>query len=264
MSAYTAFRVSHPIKIDGRLSDPAWASASRSERFVDMASGEPAPLDTRMAALWDDENLYVGFCLEEPYPKARLTQRDSLIFQENDVELFIDGGDSYYEFEINALGTIYEVFFIWRDAYKRGGRFDVPEFDLLNAYSFGGDYDRTPEHFWKGKNPRGTRFAFLDWDFPGLKSAVHVDGALNDSSQPGKGWTVELAIPWSGMKHLANGRSLPPSEGDVWRLFCGRFEKASLVDFEGKFAWCLSPHGNYDTHQPDKFTPVTFSTRIVG
>jgi hypothetical protein len=26
---------------------------------------------------------------------------------ENDVEVFIDGGDCYYEFEINARGTIY-------------------------------------------------------------------------------------------------------------------------------------------------------------
>ena len=64
-------------------------------------------------------------------PTAAQTERDSLIFHENDVEVFIDGGDCYYEFEINALGTIYEVFFIWRDAYRRGSRFDVPEFDLL-------------------------------------------------------------------------------------------------------------------------------------
>ena len=104
---------------------------SRGFAFVDMATGEPALYETRAAVLWDDDNLYIGFWIEEPYPRAKLTQRDSLIFQENDVEVFIDGEDCYYEFEINALGTIYEVFFIWRDAYKRGSRFDIPEFDLL-------------------------------------------------------------------------------------------------------------------------------------
>ena len=79
----------------------------------------PGFLDTRAAALWDDEALYIAFWIEEPFVEARLTQRDSTIFQENDVEVFIDGGDCYYEFEINALNTVYEVFFIWKDAYNK-------------------------------------------------------------------------------------------------------------------------------------------------
>ena len=43
--------------------------------------------------LWDDENLYVGFWVEEPFVQAALTQRDALIWSENDVELFIAGKD---------------------------------------------------------------------------------------------------------------------------------------------------------------------------
>ena len=79
-------------------------------RFVDMISGVPGFFNTQAAALWDDEALYIAFWIEEPFVEARLTQRDSTIFQENDVEVFIDGGDCYYEFEINALNTVYEVF----------------------------------------------------------------------------------------------------------------------------------------------------------
>jgi hypothetical protein len=26
-------------------------------------------------------------------------------------------------------------------------------------------------------------------------------------------------------------------------------------------AWCWTPHGVYDTHMPDKFTPFVFSNR---
>ena len=52
------------------------------------------------------------------------------IWNDNDVEVFIGGDDCYYEFEINALGTVYEAFFVWQDALKRGSRFDRPEFDL--------------------------------------------------------------------------------------------------------------------------------------
>jgi len=83
-----------------------------------MTTGEQGPFDTRAATMWDDENLYVGFWIQEPFVRATLTERDALIFNDNDVELFIDGGDCYYELEINALGTLYEVLFVWKDAYQ--------------------------------------------------------------------------------------------------------------------------------------------------
>jgi hypothetical protein len=262
---YTAYRIDRPLPFDGTLSAQAWQAAPKSPRFVDMATGNPAILDTRAAVLWDDENLYIGFWVEEPYPAATQTEGDSLIFRENDVEVFIDGGDCYYEFEVNALNTVYEVFFVWRDAYGKGSRFDSPEFDLLSheGLSFGGDYDRSPSHFWTGTHPRGTRWAFRHWDFPGMRSSVHVDGNVNDHSKPSKGWTVEIAFPWKGMKHLADGRSLPPKDGDIWRLFLGRFQKIAIGFDEVQAAWCWTPHGVYDTHMPEKFTQVKFCQDLI-
>src|SRR5574342_67386 len=127
MADYTCYRTRHPLEIDGNLTETAWERAPKSPRFVDMVTGNPAFFDTRAAALWDNDNLYIGFWVEEPFVEAHLTERDSLVFMENDVEVFIDGGDCYYEFEINALNTVYEVLFIWQDAYRRGGRFDRPE-----------------------------------------------------------------------------------------------------------------------------------------
>lgn len=264
---YVCYRTRTPLRIDGRLDADAWTAAPKSPRFVDMVTGEPGFFETRAAALWDDENLYIGFWIEEPFVEAHFTQRDALIFNENDVEVFIDGGDAYYEFEINALGTIYEVFFIWQDAYQRGSRFDVPEFDLLSgrALSFGGNYDRTAEHFWWGTHPRKARWAFVDWDFPGLRSAVHVDGALNNRQVVSRGWQVALAFPWAGMGWLANGRSLPPQDGDEWRIFFGRFERLPVAGTlpQPQPAWCWTPHGTLDTHQPESFTPVRFSDQCV-
>jgi hypothetical protein len=264
---YTARRISEPIEINGNLEKPVWQRAEKSPRFVDMVTGEPGLYDTRAAVLWDDQNLYIAFWVEEPFVRAGLTERDSLIFRENDVEVFIDGGDAYYEFEINALGTVYEVFFIWRDAYTRGGKFDVPEFDLIDrqAFSFGGDYDRMPDSFWHGRHPRKTRWAFLDWDFPGMQSGVRVQGKINDNSVVDKGWTVELAFPWPGMKWLANGRSLPPKAGDTWRLFLGRFQKLSPggQEVNPHPAWAWNRHGVYDTHLPECFTYIHFSDTPV-
>lgn len=264
---YTCYRTREPLTVDGHLAEAAWLKAPRSPRFVDMVTGDPAPFDTRAAALWDDQNLYVGFWVEEPFVEARLTERDALLFLENDVEIFIDGGDCYYEFEINALGTIYEVFFIWRDAYQRGGRFDVPEFDLLTrkALSFAGNYDRDGATFWWGTHPRGPRWAFLDWDYPGLRSAVFVDGTINDRSTVDRGWTVELAFPWAGMQWLANGRALPPNPGDIWSMFFGRFEKLEVAGAlpQPQPAWCWNKHGVLDTHLPEHFTRVQFSGEYV-
>jgi hypothetical protein len=222
---YTARRATGSIHADGLLDEPDWQKAEQSPRFVDMATGEPAIYGTRAAALWDDQNLYITFWIEEPFVHATLIGKNALIFNENDAEMFIDGGDTYYEFETNARGTTYQMFYIWRDACRKSGRFDVPEFDVVknNAMTFGGDYDRQAPTFWKGTNPRGLRWAFFGWPYPGLESATHVDGTLNDNSDLDKGWTAELVFPWKGAKWLAGERSLPPKDGEVWRIFFGRF-----------------------------------------
>lgn len=267
IARYTAYRVDSQMRIDGNLGKSIWQHAPWSPRFVDMASGNPGYYDTQMAAVWDDTALYVAFKVEEPFVEAHYTERDSIIFQENDVEVLIDGGDCYYELELNALGTIYEVLFIWRDAFTRGSRFDVPEFDLMQpgVYSFGGDYDRQPASFWKGTHPRGTRWAFTGWDLPGLQVATQIQGTLNDHSDIDRGWTAEIALPWDGMTWLNEGKSLPPQDGDTWRIFFGRFQKLINAGQEVSPhpAWVLSPHGIYDTHQPGCFPYVTFSSKSI-
>jgi hypothetical protein len=259
---YTCFRAPGALTINGDLTKPAWQRAPRSPRFVDIVTGRPALLDTRAAALWDDDYLYVAFWLDEPSIEARLTERDALIFNENDIEVFIDGGDCYYEFEMNALGTLYEVFFIWQDAYRPGGRFDLPEFDLHSgrAVSFGGNFDRLGDTMWWGAHPRGLRWAFPGWDFPGVKSALQIDGTLNDPSTVDRGWTVELAFPWAGMGQLAHDRACPPRDGDTWRLQFARYQKLNLLGEDVHTGWAWNRVGSRDNHAPECFTQLHFST----
>lgn len=260
MECLPILRTRQAPPLDGTLSGPAWEQAGRSAPFVDLVTGAAAPLETRVAGLFDDEALYFGFWVDDPYPRASLTERDSLIFQENDVEIFIDGHDCYYEFELNALNTVYEVFFIWKDAFRRGSRFDLPEFDPFHprALTFAGNYDRDERTFWRGTHPRGARMAFLDWDFPGLRTAVSIDGVLNDDSKPSKGWTAEIAFPWSGMKTLAGKRTLPPRHGDQWKMMFARFQKFRAGAQEAQAGWSLTAHGAYDSHLPEKFASVVF------
>ncbi len=261
---YTCYRTSETLEIDGRLDEGSWKKAPRSPRFVDLVTGDPGPWDTRMAALWDDVSLYIAFWVEEPYVQANFTERDSPIYKENDVEVFIAGKDCYYEFEINALGTIYEAFFIWQDAYKKGSAFDRPEFDLLNQRVdvLGGFQDSLRYE----KHPRGKRWAFLDWDFSGLKCGVQVDGTLNDNSDVDRGWTVELEFPWKGMGLLAQDRPLPPGDEDIWRLDFSRFEAVAPngEPVEPSLGWAFNKHGVYDSHIPECFPFVHFSRQNVS
>ena len=264
LARYTCHRTPHKLEIDGRLDKTAWREAAQSHRFVDLVSGVPGFLDTRMAALWDDKYLYVAFWVTEPNVQAKLTDRDSLVWTENDVEIFIGGEDCYYEFEINARGTVYEVFYIWQDALKKGSRFDLPEFDpLTRRVDVLGGFQDAMRY---GKHPRGARWAFMDWDMPGLRAAVRVQGTLNDASDVDEGWTAEIAFPWSGMKHLAGKRPVPPRDGDVWRMDFSRFEllESCGVTVEPHPGWALNKHGVYDSHIPGCFSFVHFSGLRAG
>ncbi|MDR2482472.1 MAG: carbohydrate-binding family 9-like protein [Treponema sp.] len=251
-------RIRGPLAIDGCLDKPAWKDAARSRRFVDLVSGEPAFLDTRMASLWDEQNLYLAYWLEEPAVRASLTERDSFVWNDNDVELFLDGEDCYYELEINAFNTVYEVFFVYQDALKKGSRFDTPAFDLRerNVDVLCGFQD--PGRY--GKHRRGKRWAFMDWDFPGLKTAVKVEGKINQPAHVDRGWTVEIALPWEGFKTLHPGRQFPPQPGDSVRAAFFRFE---ALHYHGRdtgesVGWALNEHGIYDSHLPENFSFIHF------
>jgi len=257
-------RARGPIAVDGDLDKPAWHDVPRSSRFVDMVSGEPALYETRVACQWDDARFYVAYWIEEPQVRATLTERDSFIWNDNDVELFVGGDDCYYELEINAFGTVYEVLFVWQDALVRGNRFDRPDLDLYGGRVdvLGGFQDATR---W-GRHPRGRRFAFLDFDLPGLETAVRVDGRINDPGTVDRGWSVEMALPWAGLAPLFDGRRLPPGEGETLRCDFSRFE---AVRVHGKPlpenpGWSLNPHGAYDSHIPESFSVVHFTREPPG
>ena len=257
---YTCYRAVGPIVIDGHLDEESWQKAPRSPRFEDLEEpGRLALFDTQSAMLWDDEYLYVGFWLEEPDIRATLTERDSMICRENDVEVFIAGQDAYYEFELNALGTIMERFYIWQDRYIEAGYADIPEFALIDN----GIVDTLGGHWSGHKSARGRRWCFRSWDMPGLQWAVHLDGTINDSSDVDRGWFAEIAFPWQGLKHLAGDRSLPAKEGDIWRMDISRFQWIEEGGNRTCPGWAWNSHGVYDSHTPERFTYIHFSEKTV-
>ena len=236
---YVCHRTDEPITIDGRAEEGAWRKAPWTEYFRDIEGDlKPDPLfKTRAKLLWDDEYLYVYAELEEPHVWATLTKKNSRIFDDNDFEVFIDpDGDNhhYYEFEMNALNTIWELM-------------------LMKPYKDGGPV----------VNPR---------NLEGTKTAVHVRGTINDPSDFDEGWSVEIAIPLKGLKEYAQGVACPPKDGDYWRLGFSRVEWQVMIE-DGRYKkipgtkeynWIWSPQGIIDMHRPERWGFIQFTARPPG
>jgi len=242
---YVCYRSSSPLKVDGALDERDWRRARWTEDFVDIeGENRPKPrFRTRVKMLWDDTYFYVGAELEEKDVWATLTERDSIIYQDNDFEVFIDPDDDtheYYELEINALGTVWDLL-------------------LLRPYRDGGP-------------------AVHAWDIRGLKAAVKIEGTINRPGDRDKGWTVELAFPWEVLKECLGSKKLKPDSGDQWRVNFSRVEYRLNVR-EGKYEkakdpasgqplaednWVWAPTGLVNIHYPEMWGYVQFSDKIVG
>ena len=205
---YRCQRVKSPIVIDGTMTDPNWADLPWSDEFVDITGKDELKpyFQTRVKMGYDDEFFYVGARLEEPHVWGTITEKNAVMFEDNDFEVFIDpdcDGLNYYEFEINALGSIWEL-------------------SLPKPYGEGG-------------------VPVLGCNLEGLKSAVHVRGSLNDPSDLDEGWTVEIAFPWSGLRKYHREEQVPPRPGDQWKINFSRVQwEHEIVD--GKYVR-IPPHG---------------------
>ena len=241
---YLCYRTDTPLKIDGKISEQSWAEAPWTEAFVDIEGAlKPLPrFKTRAKMLWDDTYFYVAAEMEEPDLWAKLTERDAVIYHDNDFEVFIDpDGDSheYYELEVNAFNTQWDLL-------------------LLKPYRDGGP-------------------AVNAWDIQGLKTAVHLDGTLNKPNDTDKGWSIEIALPWAVLKECAH-RTTPPANGDQWRVNFSRVEW-EIAAVNGNYVkktdpntsqnlsennWVWSPQGLIAMHYPERWGIVQFSDKPAG
>jgi hypothetical protein len=240
--SYVCYRATTPIVIDGSLSDSAWADADWTDKFVDIeGDAKPAPeFATLVKMLWDDSCIYFAAQIEEPHVWATIIKRDSIIFYDNDFEIFLDpDGDNfdYGEFEINALNTVWDLF-------------------LPKPYKDNGHPDD-------------------GWTITGLRTAVSVDGTLNDPTDRDRGWSVEVAMPWTGLSRCMKSNSAP-YDGQQWRVNFSRVEWKLKID-ERKYAkipqtpeanWVWSPQGAINMHRPEtwgivQFTREPYPTKIV-
>jgi hypothetical protein len=219
--AYACHFTGRPPIIDGKLDDAVWKQAPWTTDFVDIEGAlKPAPrFRTRVKMLWDHRYLYIAAQLQEPDVKATLTQHDSVIFKDNDFEVFVKplpATASYYEFEMNALNTGWDLF-------------------LAKPYKSGGTADNS-------------------WDIPNLRTAVAVQGTLNNSADKDEGWTLEIAYPLDAFKSRQNVPA--PVPGTQWRLNFSRVEWKAGQPREDNWVW--SPQGLIDMHVPERWGYLNF------
>jgi glucose/arabinose dehydrogenase/mono/diheme cytochrome c family protein len=154
-----------PIKVDGAADEQAWRGAHRIENFrVPPAEGGTAtrPISrSRARLLWDRENLYFYAELEDPDLVVKEKEHDGNLWLSDVLELFFKPADDkpgYYEFEINPVGAILDLYF-------------------------------------RGRGKNSLDFAKKDGEFH-IESKVRVDGTVNEAGGDRR-WSVEGRIPWT-------------------------------------------------------------------
>jgi hypothetical protein len=241
---YVCYKSPNRLKIDGKLNENAWERAEWTSEFVDIEGDkQPKPLySTRVKMLWDDDFFYIAAELIEPNLWATYTERESVIYHENDFEVFIDpDGDThhYYEYEINALGT---------------------DWDLMLTKPY-----------------RDQGMAVNGWNINQLQKGIQLVGTLNKPKDTDTKWVIELAFPWKILKECAPNGS-KPTDLDQWRINFSRVEWR-LTTQNGKYIkeinpqtqqsfpeynWVWSPQGVIAMHQPESWGFVQFSAQTVG
>jgi len=236
-----AYKTTETIIIDGKADETSWKKASWSNDFIDIEGFKTPNHQTNVKMLWDENYYYILATIEEPHVWGDIKERDAVIFYNNDFEVFIDpDGDThnYYELEINALNTVWDLFIT------------KPYRELNNPI-------------------------LNDWNYTGLKSAVTVNGTLNNPNDIDKGWTLEIAIPFKDLRTAYEQDNIP--RDTFWRvnfsrvnwqyqITDGKYERKK--DAEGQFLeeynWVWSTQGVINMHEPEKWGYVYFSSKKVG
>jgi hypothetical protein len=238
--SYIAYHTPESIEIDGSEADASWNKVDWTNLFIDIEGVKKPTYNTQAKMLWDDTYFYILAKMEEPHVWADITDRDAIIFHNNDFEVFIDpDGDThnYYEIEVNALNTIWDLFV--------------------------------------SKPYRETNVALNDWTATGMKTAISIDGTLNNPKDTDKGWIVEMAIPWSVFKKSYFEENVP--KDDFWRVNFSRVnwdhqitdgtygrQKNTKGDYLPEYNWVWSPQGVINMHEPEKWGYVYFSSKVAG
>ena len=153
-----------PITIDGKADEAAWKGAQVIDHFYLPwlgAKARAARTATKARLLWDREYLYFFADMEDSDLYADVKEHDGQTWDNDVFELFFKPAadkPGYYEFQVNAAGTVMDMFLPRRGA-------------------------------------GGYRRFIKDGDFH-IDAKVSLRGTLNHWQDKDTGWSVEGRMPW--------------------------------------------------------------------
>ncbi len=250
---YECLRTTDPIRINGRLDESVWERVEWSEPFGIISDGSKTPLETRIAMLWDDNYLYAAYKVEDHDIRGSMSGfNDHVYLNDEDVELFFDGGGYYYELGINPINNSYQIRWTWVEQLVREQRYEELE-ELFKA----------PDVLYYVARPgeRMGRHADLSYQLPGLQHAVFIDGSINSPAVKDNCWTVQVALPWESLRHIAVDKELPPKPGDSFRMTAYRaHHDRGNRTVKG---WTWSVMGNDNIHIPERWNQIVICEEEV-
>eukprot|EP00823_Brevimastigomonas_motovehiculus_P004043 TRINITY_DN2592_c0_g1_i1.p1 TRINITY_DN2592_c0_g1~~TRINITY_DN2592_c0_g1_i1.p1 ORF type:complete len:409 (+),score=84.31 TRINITY_DN2592_c0_g1_i1:131-1357(+) len=195
------------IKMDGKLDDEAWQEVPFSEEFVDIQGNDRVPqppyFSTRMKMRWDDKYLYVGGYLEETQTWANQTRNNSIIYHDNDFEIFLDPDGSnhkYKEFEINAANVQWNLLMV--KPYLNGGP---------SVCNFSEDASQCARSC--------PDYGIPSWDITNdVHTATYINGQINNPIIGSVFWSVEIAFPLEAATRYENSTHASPLKNELWRI----------------------------------------------
>ena len=114
-------------------------------------------------------------------------------------------------------------------------------------------------------------YPLFEWNLDELKTAIHIEGTLNDPSDTDSFWAVEMAIPLKPYFRMVHGSKGKLRKNEQWRINFSRVQwDHDIVD--GKYQrkrengkrleehnWVWSNMKTIDMHQPEKWGYIQFS-----
>lgn len=242
-----------PTSLDANLDKKAWADVQSTEEFVDISTDVTPMFKTHAKIRWDDNFLYIAATMQDNHVWANQLEDQSVIFHDNDIEVFVDpaGSNHYYkEFELNAANAKWSL--------------------CLNKPYDDNGYENSSRVY----DEEG-------WEMQALTAVKRFPDVINEPSRMSYLWVAEMALPLADLMY--NNTREPPQHGSYWRVGFSRVEWNVQVDnSSNSFVkapacqscakpgskmednWVWSPQHEASMHLPERWGIVQFSTQEPG
>lgn len=180
--------------IDGKLDEEVWKHALTFDEVYAFNNKEKLKEpNTIWSILWDKQYLYFGFKCKDKDILGPEKERDSYVYSNDCMEMFILPDfrlGMYWELLVSPRSTV---------------------FDMLHM-----------KNFKKGLHPGMS--GRVEEDIKGLRCACFVEGTIDNSTDIDKGYSIEVAVPFTALPSYTRGNV--PQPMDLLYLMLARIDKS--------------------------------------